>query len=46
MDKADANKICIDLIMGHKTQDVGVRIYTHKTVEDLIETIDLLDYFV
>ena len=46
MDKSGANKVCIDMIMGHATSDVGVRIYTHKTVEDLIEAIDLLDYSV
>lgn len=45
LDKKEANKVCIDLIMGHKTSDVGERVYTHKTVQDLINTIDLLDYF-
>ena len=46
LDRKGANKVCIDLIMGHKNQDVGERVYTHKTIEELIDTIDLLDYFV
>lgn len=44
LDKAGANKVCIDLIMGHQSSDVGERVYTHKTVQELIATIDLLDY--
>ena len=43
LDRLGANKVCIDRIVGHKG-DVGERIYTHKTVQELIETIDLLDY--
>ena len=39
-----ANKVCIDLIMGHKSADVGERIYTHKTIEELKETIKILSY--
>ena len=30
------------MLMGHKTGDVGERIYTHKTLNELRETIDLL----
>ena len=44
LDKVEANKVCINLIMGHKSGDIGERVYTHKTVDDLISTIDLLDY--
>lgn len=44
LDKKEANKVCVNLIMGHKTGDIGERVYTHKTISDLIETIDLLDY--
>ncbi|MDE7389735.1 MAG: site-specific integrase [Lachnospiraceae bacterium] len=39
MDSAGANKKCIDLIMGHKSKDVGERVYTHKTLEELHEAI-------
>lgn len=42
MDSADANKVCIDLIMGHKSRDVGERVYTHKTIEELKEAIRLI----
>lgn len=42
MDSAGANKRCIDLIMGHKSIDVGERVYTHKTLDELREAILLL----
>ena len=42
MDSAGANKVCIDLIMGHKSRDVGERVYTHKTLEELKEAIRLI----
>lgn len=42
LDYANANKKCIDLLMGHKSSDVGVRVYTHKTIQDLIDTVNLL----
>lgn len=35
LDSAGANKRCIDLMMGHKSIDVGERIYTHKTLSEL-----------
>ncbi len=44
LDSLGANKVCIDLIMGHKSTDVGERVYTHKTLRELKSTIDLLDY--
>lgn len=42
LDYANANKKCIDMMMGHKTSDVGLRVYTHKTVDDLKEAISLI----
>lgn len=42
LDSAGANKVCIDLLMGHKSKEVGERVYTHKTVEELTQTIYLL----
>ena len=42
LDSAGANKKCMDLLMGHKSKDVGERIYTHKTLDELRETIKLL----
>ena len=41
LDSAGANKKSIDLMMGHKSKDVGERIYTHKTIEELKEAIEL-----
>jgi integrase len=43
LDSAGANKVCIDLMMGHKSKEVGERIYTHKTIEELKEAIELID---
>jgi len=42
MDSAGANKRCIDLIMGHKSNDVGERVYTHKTIQELKDAIKLI----
>lgn len=42
LDSAGGNKRCIDLMMGHKSKDIGERVYTHKTVDELRETIELL----
>lgn len=44
MDSSGANKVCIDLIMGHKSKDVGERVYTHKTLQELKEAISKLSY--
>lgn len=44
LDSAEANKVCIDLIMGHKTGDIGERVYTHKTIEELKTAIAKLSY--
>lgn len=43
LDSAGANKVCMDLLMGHKSKDVGERVYTHKKIEELRKTIHLLD---
>lgn len=43
LDSEGANKRCIDLIMGHKSKDVGERVYTHKSIQELKEAIELLD---
>lgn len=42
LDSAGANKVCIDLLMGHKVKDVGERVYTHKTIEELRAAVELL----
>lgn len=42
LDNAGANRKCIDLLMGHKSTDTGNRVYNHKTLQQLRETIILL----
>lgn len=42
LDSAGANKVCIDMMMGHKSKEVGERIYTHKTLAELKEAIELI----
>ena len=42
LDSSGANKKCIDMMMGHKSKDVGLRRYTHKTIEELREAIELI----
>jgi Site-specific recombinase XerD len=42
LDSAGANKKCIDLMMGHKSKDVGERVYTHKTLDELRDAIELV----
>lgn len=42
LDSAGANKVCIDLMMGHKSKEVGERIYTHKTIEELLNALLLV----
>ena len=42
LDSAGANKKCIDLMMGHKSKEVGERVYTHKTIEELRQAIELI----
>lgn len=44
LDRKGANKICIDRILGHKSQGIGEQKYTDKTIEELIETIELITY--
>lgn len=42
LDSAGANKVCIDLMMGHKSKEVGERVYTHKTLSELRTAIELI----
>ena len=42
LDSVGANKVCIDLLMGHKSKEVGERVYTHKTVSELREALALV----
>lgn len=42
LDNVGANKVAIDRILGHKSGDTGMDIYTHKTIEQLHEAVALL----
>ena len=42
LDGAGANRKCIDLMMGHKSKDVGNRVYNHKTINDLKLNLELI----
>ena len=42
LDRVGANKVCIDRILGHKSQGTGERVYTHKTIEELKSAIELI----
>ena len=39
-DSAEMNKLCIKRIMGHASQDITDRVYTHKTIEELRREIE------
>lgn len=39
---AEANHICIQRLVGHASDNVTDKVYTHKDVEELRRTIELL----
>ena len=43
MDSVGANKLCVKRIMGHASQDITDKVYTHKDIDELIENVDLLE---
>ena len=42
MDRTDANKLCIKRILGHASDDITDKVYTHKDVKDLLEAVNKL----
>ena len=42
LNSAGANKLCVKRIVGHASQDITDDVYTHKTIQELIDTIDLI----
>lgn len=42
MDNADANKTSVKRIMGHSSDSITEKVYTHKDIEQLIKAIDLI----
>lgn len=43
LDNLDINSVIIDRIMGHSSGKVGQDVYTHKTIEQLKEAINMLN---
>lgn len=42
LDRYGANKVSIKKILGHKIQDITDGVYTQKSINDLIEAIDVI----
>ncbi|MCL2859034.1 MAG: site-specific integrase [Oscillospiraceae bacterium] len=42
LNSANANPLCIKRIVGHSSQDITEDVYTHKSIDELIATIDLI----
>lgn len=42
LDSAGANPICIDRLVGHASKSITTRTYTHKTIEELRQAIELI----
>lgn len=42
LDDAKINLKTIQLILGHRSANITHRVYTHKTIEQLVEAIDLI----
>lgn len=40
LDNSGANPVIVKKILGHASQDITERVYTHKTYQQLVETID------
>lgn len=44
LDSAGANKVAVDRIVGHASKSVGEQVYTHKTIKELHEALEMLSY--
>lgn len=44
LDRLKANKVCVNKIFGHKSGDIGDDAYSKKGLEELKNTIELVDY--
>jgi integrase len=42
LDKVNANRVAVNKIMGHSGSDVGEKTYTHKTIQELKDAIELI----
>lgn len=44
LDNLEANEVCTKLILGHAIDDITKGVYTHKELQQLIDTIDLIKF--
>ena len=44
LDRTGANEVCKDRLMGHTSIGTRKQTYTHKSIEELRETIEKIDY--
>lgn len=44
LDRLNINKVLIDRLLGHQTESVGERVYTHKTLLELKQAIEKIKY--
>lgn len=42
LDSAGVNQVCIDRLVGHASKTLTARTYTHKTIEELREAIEMI----
>lgn len=42
MNNAGADKLCVKKIMGHASNDITEKVYTHKDIQELIDAVDLI----
>lgn len=45
LDSADAKPLLIKLLVGHASQDLTERVYTHKTIDELRDTIEMIKLY-
>lgn len=44
LDRLNVKEKIIDLILGYKSSEIGKRVYTHKTIEELEKAVNLVTY--
>lgn len=42
LDSAGVNQVCIDRLIGHASKSLTTRIYTHKSIEELRQAIEMI----
>ena len=44
LDRKDANRVAVDRLIGHANTSVGERVYTHKSIKELYDAIELITF--